>query len=219
MNYQRHYDLLIERAKVRVLTGYKESHHIVPRCLGGGNEASNLVDLTAEEHFLAHQLLVKIIPGHKMIFAAHAMMMAGIRTNGPRNKSFGWLRRLNAKAISERRTGARHSAESRAKMSELAKRRRSTPESRAKASAALKGRVKSSDHVAKGAAAMLDKPGTRCGAVTSEETRRKQSAAATGRKYSPETIAKMVNGKTAEQRRAAALKAWETKRAKASQLA
>ncbi|XAO17074.1 homing endonuclease [Escherichia phage FL23] len=60
MNYEKIYNSLIDRARNRALTGYKERHHIIPKCLGGSNDASNLVDLTPEEHYVAHQLLVKI---------------------------------------------------------------------------------------------------------------------------------------------------------------
>lgn len=74
MNYQRHYDLLINRARTRVLDGYKERHHIVPRCLGGGDESSNLVDLTAEEHYVAHQLLVKMYPGNNSVVVSAWLM-------------------------------------------------------------------------------------------------------------------------------------------------
>lgn len=38
-------------------TYYTEKHHIVPRSLGGNNSASNLVKLTAKEHFVCHRLL------------------------------------------------------------------------------------------------------------------------------------------------------------------
>ena len=63
MNYSTHYKSLIERAKIRSLTGYKESHHIVPKCLGGTDDSANLVNLTAREHYIAHILLAKIHGG------------------------------------------------------------------------------------------------------------------------------------------------------------
>lgn len=62
MNYKKHYDKLMERSKYRIPDGYVEKHHIVPRCLGGKDEVDNIAILTPEEHFLAHQLLVKIYP-------------------------------------------------------------------------------------------------------------------------------------------------------------
>lgn len=58
--YQTWYDQLMERARMRDLDCYYETHHIIPRSLGGGDEFENLVDLTYREHFLAHWLLTKI---------------------------------------------------------------------------------------------------------------------------------------------------------------
>ena len=92
MNYINLYSKLIERAKVRTLAPPFETHHIIPRCLGGKNTKDNLAKLTPEEHYLAHQLLVKIYPdSKKLIFAAH-MMTVGIPSSR-NNKSYGWLRR------------------------------------------------------------------------------------------------------------------------------
>jgi hypothetical protein len=63
MNYSKHYTLLIERAKIRTLDCYKETHHVIPKCIGGDDSSSNLVDLTAREHYIAHILLAKMYGG------------------------------------------------------------------------------------------------------------------------------------------------------------
>lgn len=55
-------------------SNYYESHHILPRSLGGGNEKSNLVLLTAREHFIAHKLLVKVYPDSWQMKLALLMM-------------------------------------------------------------------------------------------------------------------------------------------------
>ena len=55
MNYKKHYDALIVRSKIRILTGYTEKHHILPKCMGGDNSKHNIVRLTPEEHYVAHQ--------------------------------------------------------------------------------------------------------------------------------------------------------------------
>ena len=92
MNYQSHYNKLIERAKRRCIDGYTERHHVIPKCLGGSNNNENLVRLTAREHFVAHQLLVKIYPSNNnLIFAAIAMTIDyhGNRVN---NRMYGWLK-------------------------------------------------------------------------------------------------------------------------------
>lgn len=96
MNYKRIHDLIIERAKNRTLEGYKECHHIIPRCMGGTDEPENLVELTPEEHFVVHQLLVKMYPEHGgLIYAANQMCIGhkGKRTN----KRYGWLKRKYSK--------------------------------------------------------------------------------------------------------------------------
>lgn len=105
MNYQRIYDSIVQRAKTRNLEEYCEVHHIIPRCLGGSNETENLVRLTPEEHYLAHQLLVKIHPESDSLVRAAAMMVA----NRPSNKLYGWLRRKFAKAQSLAQAGQNNS--------------------------------------------------------------------------------------------------------------
>jgi hypothetical protein len=74
MDYQKVYRQIVERARDRVLEGYKEKHHIVPKCMGGSNEHSNLVHLTAREHFLCHWLLHRAHPdSFKLFYAFKAM--------------------------------------------------------------------------------------------------------------------------------------------------
>ena len=74
MNYQKIYNQLIERGKVRNFTNrkvqYFEKHHIIPHCLGGSDDDSNLVNLTAREHFLAHWLLHRIYPDNYKLACA-----------------------------------------------------------------------------------------------------------------------------------------------------
>lgn len=53
---------------------YHEKHHIVPRCMDGGNEEDNLIDLFAREHFIAHRLLAKENPYNKSLTYAWYMM-------------------------------------------------------------------------------------------------------------------------------------------------
>jgi hypothetical protein len=83
MNYKKIYDQICERAKIesdiRIQNRklwksskgsngiYYESHHIIPLCLGGDGKAfqwkhSNIVLLTAREHFICHWLLHRLNP-------------------------------------------------------------------------------------------------------------------------------------------------------------
>jgi len=90
MNYSRIYNQICETAKsqnrVKGSGIYYESHHIIPRCMGGEGFSyqwkthPNIVLLTAREHFLCHLLLSEIYPENKAIIYALWNM-----TNG-RNK-------------------------------------------------------------------------------------------------------------------------------------
>jgi hypothetical protein len=93
MNYQRIYDTIIERGRQRSLLEYTEEHHIVPRCLGGTDDSNNLVELTAEEHYVCHQLLVKIYPRHIGLVSAAMFMTGGNNQRRVNNKTYGWLKR------------------------------------------------------------------------------------------------------------------------------
>lgn len=134
MNYGWHYWRLIERARGRVLDGYKERHHVTPRCMGGSDEPGNIVDLSAEEHFVAHQLLVKMYPAEYRLVLALSAMTATSSKLQRSNKRYGWLRRRFAEAKSTAMMGVK-----RGPISE---------DTRAKMSAASKGRKKSPEHVA-----------------------------------------------------------------------
>ena len=103
MNYKNHYDFLCKRAKNRTIDCYTEKHHIIPRCMGGTDKDNNLVNLTPEEHYVAHQLLIKMYPNNtELVWAAHQMTK---HPNGKRNnnKLYGWLRRKNQKIAKQRK--------------------------------------------------------------------------------------------------------------------
>lgn len=105
MNYQKIYDSLIERSKNRSLVGYFEKHHIIPVCMGGADNTENLANLTPEEHYVAHQLLVKIHPDNYALAKAAACMIPNRRSN----KLYGWVRRRHAMAMSASQSGAGNS--------------------------------------------------------------------------------------------------------------
>lgn len=90
MNYQTVYNSIIHNAKnmsrFKTDTTYYEKHHIVPRCLMGSDEESNLVLLTAKEHFICHKLLTKIHPQNNSIRHAYWMMCNVTSSNQKRYK-------------------------------------------------------------------------------------------------------------------------------------
>ena len=64
MDYKKIYKQLIEKARGRSKPIERvEIHHMLPRCLGGGDEKQNLVPLLIREHYVAHLLLAKIHGG------------------------------------------------------------------------------------------------------------------------------------------------------------
>lgn len=93
MDYKKHYSTLIYKGQTRLLEGYSENHHIVPRCMGGTDDPQNLVLLTPEEHYVAHQLLVKIYPNNPGLLTAALAMTMDTHGYRSKNKFYGWLRR------------------------------------------------------------------------------------------------------------------------------
>lgn len=110
MNYINHYNRLIERAKYRVLSVYTERHHIIPVCMNGPDTKENIAELTPEEHYVAHQLLVKIYPeNHRLIHAATMMTVYSKSNIGrSKNKLFGWLKRRLSETMKQN-TGDKNS--------------------------------------------------------------------------------------------------------------
>ncbi len=108
MNYKNIYNLLIEKAKARTVENvYVEKHHIVPQSMGGTNDATNIVKLTAKEHFVAHHLLWKIHRNREMVHAF--MLMCNIKRDGIKYsvsaKEYQLLKEDNRKFRSEFMTG------------------------------------------------------------------------------------------------------------------
>ncbi len=104
MNYRNHYNAIIVRALTRAVPeGYTESHHILPRCMGGTDDPANLVRLTAREHFVAHQLLVKMHPEHPgLALAATFLRKRRDGTEVGNSHAYGWLKERHARAVSEK---------------------------------------------------------------------------------------------------------------------
>lgn len=75
--YKKWYDKLVNFRKTNILESNYEIHHILPKSLGGINEADNLVRLTYREHYIAHLLLTKFVDTTeayvKMCWAMHRL--------------------------------------------------------------------------------------------------------------------------------------------------
>lgn len=143
MDYQKHYNTLIERARNRVLMGYFETHHVVPKCLSGTDNASNLVDLTAEEHYVAHQLLIKIHPDSTKLAYAALLMSTAAHAGRTQNKLYGWLKRRIAVSKSVDFSGKIWTEKQNSNRSETVKAQWADPEFRAARSAVIREGLKS----------------------------------------------------------------------------
>lgn len=101
MDYEYHYDRLIEKARNRIINGYKEAHHIIPRCIKEDNSKENIVNLTAREHYIAHYLLYKMYKdtehAYKLISAFRYMTVDSHGGNRASSKDFDWMRREYSK--------------------------------------------------------------------------------------------------------------------------
>ncbi len=183
---------------------YNEKHHIVPRCLGGKDNQENIVVLTPEEHYLAHQLLIKMYPdNHKLLYAAHMMTVENkdiASVSRPNNKLYGWVKRKVSKAKSIQRTGYKHSEETKAKIGAAHKGRwigrtvsNNTREKLRQANYRRVYKPMSGSQKEKMRIAALGRQHT-------DETRAKISESITGRKHSEETKAKMRKPKSPEMR-------------------
>ena len=106
MNYIKIYNSLVSN-KVDRRKGkdvYYESHHIMPKSLGGDNDKSNLVLLTAREHFVAHRLLTKIYPNSwKMKFALFMMAQEDTKAAKGLSVNSNTYERLRADVVAARK--------------------------------------------------------------------------------------------------------------------
>lgn len=193
MNYQKHYTALIERAKIRQLPEdlYVEKHHIQPRCMDGSDDDSNLVKLTAEEHYVAHQLLIKMYPCNpKLIYAVRMMTVNNPNQKRFTNKEYGWIRRKVNKQISKslkgntRSLGYKHTEEAKRKIGAAHKGMKRSQQTKDKMSMAQKGRKLSQSHIEN-----IRK--SRLGKTLTKESKEKISKTLTGHPVSKETRQKL----------------------------
>lgn len=182
MNYQKTYTNIVNRGIPRGLNkkelkGYYEKHHVIPKCLGGTNDKTNLVLLTGREHFIAHRLLTKIYKDNKSLFFALYQMSIDKTKN--RNlivssRTYDSLR----KQFSVNQSGKNNPA--------------CRYEVRNKISASNRGKIssfKGKKHTEKAKKMMSDSASIRCkgegnsryGAVLTDETKKKISDSLTGR--------------------------------------
>lgn len=114
MNYKQIHDNIINKAKsdnrIKSKELYYERHHIIPKCLNGDNNKSNLVLLLPKEHYVIHKLLVELYPNNKSLwYAVHRMTFSknfkNKRSYRISSREYERLRIKNSKLTSEARLG------------------------------------------------------------------------------------------------------------------
>jgi hypothetical protein len=167
MNYQKIYDQIIERAKNRELVGYKERHHIVPKCIGGSDDSNNLVYLTAREHFLCHWLLHELYPSNRGLSLAFSMMCNVENNLQARYIPSSRIVEYSKRVANENSKGWKHTNEAREKISLAGKGnkynlgKKQSEETKKKRSSSLKGRIMTDEHkqkLKKAANSIKDRP-------------------------------------------------------------
>jgi hypothetical protein len=213
--YTKWYRNITETAKKRNLDCYTESHHIQPSSLGGLDTPDNLVELTPQEHFICHWLLVKMTTGqdhHKMLNALR--MMRAENPNQQRYNTkitarvYAKIKEEYAELQSKKFTGTgngfygkSHTEEARKRISEANKGRVQPADEKEKQKAAwakrrelgIKRATISDEARAKFREVNGGENNPRYGVEVSAETRDKISAKAKGRKQSAETIQKKAD--------------------------
>ena len=181
--YSSWYYNIINRAQSRTLEGYVERHHLIPKCLGGTNEQSNLVALTAKEHYICHRLLIRMTSDDakkKMIKALSAFRASG-RNKGRRltSNQYEQIRLETADDVPWNK-GLKWSDEARAKISagRSGQIRKLSPESQASLVKKLKERIITDEH-----------------RVNLSKSLKGRPAPNKGKKHSPETIEKLKAAK------------------------
>jgi hypothetical protein len=114
--YTKIYFSIIDTAKEKDYGDeYTEKHHIIPRCMGGGN-GRNLVALSAREHFICHWLLIYMVDEevkYKLQFAFYNMCRKSENQQRYNSRSYEYAKKHLLEACKKRKTtkGYKHSEE------------------------------------------------------------------------------------------------------------
>ena len=200
------YHSITETAKARALDTYTERHHILPKSLGGTDDAENLVDLTAREHFICHWLLTKMTAGEDRYKMLNALRIMRAEKKGQKRyatkitarvyahlkEEYAQLQSVKFSGEGNGFYGKHHTDETKDKIAAANTGRVQPDEEKIKQKAAITGRKRapfSDEWIAKLSAAKTGEKNNRYGVEVTEETRAKQRAKAIGRKYSAEVNA------------------------------
>lgn len=197
-HYNR-YTRFIGSLRGQSVDGYAEVHHIVPRSLGGSDDADNLIRLTARQHYVAHWMLARALSGS----AARAFfMMSNFGRYGKVNSTTYAIARQEYCALAAVQMKGRImppvSDETRQKQSQAKLGKKLTPEHIEKVRQTRIGKKMPAEFGKKVSEAKRGRGNGRLGCAMSEQTKQRIGDAQrgalnhmTGRKHSPETREKM----------------------------
>ena len=203
--YTNTYNSIVNRASQRILDGYTETHHIIPRSLGGEDTPDNLVVLTPREHFICHWLLTKMVDNKRdqwsMINALGFMIWAE-NDNQERYKVnarlYEQLKQKHSDMKSWAMTGERNpqygkkwsEERKQAFKEQRAKQAPMSEEAREKIRQSRLGKTWTDEQKKIMGERRSGQPAWNKGVGHSEETRRKISEAMSGKKQDPEVVAR-----------------------------
>ena len=157
--YSRWYFNIVQNAIGKSHDGYVEKHHVIPKSMSG----TEVVRLTAREHFICHRLLVKMTEGKsrdKMLWALHRLMFSINKHQlryVPTARTFERVRKEHAARLRKPRI---ITEEHRQNIAEANRKR-------------LKGKTLSAEQCAKMSAAHKGLPGPNRGKIMSREQKEK----------------------------------------------
>lgn len=208
--YTTWYNNIINHATIRTLCSeiYTETHHILPRSLGGSNDPENLVRLTAREHYICHHLLCYMTTGKSRSKMINAFwMMINVKSKDQdryikiNSLSYEQIRIAYSNVARKRMLGHVKSPITLLKLSQSSKRNGGPSEKTKRAAQQARiGSVHTEESKQKMSAAKIGKPRgpmseahkeairqSRLGHTVSEESRRKISESLRGRSGNPHT--------------------------------
>jgi len=185
--YTKWYNSIVTNARHRNTDGYVEKHHIIPKSLGGTDKKTNLVKLTAKEHYICHLLLTKMTIGlaNRSMWHAAWKMINQKREYQHRYKvssrMYETIKVSNAKALSDANKGKPSGRKGKPctwgdKISATLKGNKPSAERNAKVSASLTGRIRSEEERQAISNGLKGRTSPTKGMKYSAETRAKMSA-------------------------------------------
>ena len=182
-------NILSTRGRFACGDEYHESHHVIPRCMGGTDAKENLIDLFAKEHFIAHKLLAEENPDNdKLVYAW--WMMAHIGRVEITEDEYEESKKTISKIMSERVI----SEETKSKISEKTKERFRDKENHPMLGVSPRDRMDEEtyilwrEHISN---SINGENNPMYGRQHSDESKRKNSEAHKGRTHSDETKKKI----------------------------